>query len=119
MGVWGWRKGSKKLQKPERALCPLVLELQAVISHLTWMLGTTLRSSGRNPASLCILSPAPDLCLLFSETVLICILVICSTGITDEQPHSPWKSLFPSTTQAIDCYMLPKIENLVGDLAQW
>lgn len=65
---WGWGKGGTQLQKPERALCSPVLELQAVISHLTWTLGTKLRSSGRNPVSLCTVSPAPDLCLFLRQS---------------------------------------------------
>ena len=31
--------------KPERASDPLKLELQAVVSHLTWVMGTELRVS--------------------------------------------------------------------------
>lgn len=89
-----------------------------VTGHLTWTLRTKLRSTGWNPVSLCTVSPAP-ICLFLRQSWYVSIQVIRSTWITDEQPHSPWELLFPSTTQAIDCYMLLKIENLVGDLAQW
>ena len=47
VGLCGWMDTMCVQVLEHRSLDPLELELQLVVSHLMWMLGTELRSSGK------------------------------------------------------------------------